>query len=98
MAVETSRNVGAQKPDLDRNIERVSQGAHDAVDRATAAASQMADRLGEHAERLSDKGEELMSLKEDWVEGAREYVRDNPFAALGFALAAGFILSKITGR
>jgi len=80
---------------LDRNIERVSQSAHHAVDRATEAASSVAERLGEHAETLAEKRDELMELPENWMEGAREYVREHPLASLGIALATGYLLSMI---
>lgn len=96
MATETSRMVGAHKADLDRGIERVSQSAHEAVDRAAAAASSAAERIGERAERLGEKGDELLALKDNWVEDARHYVRDNPLAALGMALAAGYLLHMVT--
>ena len=92
----SERNVGAQKSDLDRNIDRASQGAHQAVDRAAAAASSVAERFGEHAERITGKGEELLELKDTWIEGARDYVRENPFAAIGMAVAAGYLLHMIT--
>jgi ElaB/YqjD/DUF883 family membrane-anchored ribosome-binding protein len=74
---------------IDRNIERVSQGAHQAVDRATSAAAQVADRVGQ-------KGEELWEMKDTWVEGARDYVREHPIAALGIAAAAGYLFSVIS--
>ena len=77
--------TGAQKQRLDN----LSQTAHDTVDRATQAASQVAERWGE-------KAEELMALQENWVEGARDYVKEHPFAALGIALAAGYLLSALT--
>jgi ElaB/YqjD/DUF883 family membrane-anchored ribosome-binding protein len=80
---------------LDRNIERVSQGAHHAVDRASAAASGVAERLGETVEQLSEKKDELLELPETWVEGARDYVREHPLASLGIALAAGYIFSML---
>jgi ElaB/YqjD/DUF883 family membrane-anchored ribosome-binding protein len=80
---------------LDRNIERVGQSAHDAFDLATAAASSVAERLGEHAETLAEKRDELMELPENWLEGARDYVREHPFASLGIALATGYLLSMI---
>jgi ElaB/YqjD/DUF883 family membrane-anchored ribosome-binding protein len=35
-------------------------------------------------------------MKEDYIQSTREYVRENPFAALGIALAAGYLLAKIT--
>ncbi|MDQ5848510.1 MAG: DUF883 domain-containing protein [Pseudomonadota bacterium] len=72
-----------------QRIDTLSQSAHQAVDRASSAASQMAQRFGE-------KGEELLALQENWVEGAREYVREHPIAALGIAVAAGYLLHLIT--
>jgi ElaB/YqjD/DUF883 family membrane-anchored ribosome-binding protein len=73
---------------LDKNIDRLSQGAHQAVDRASSAASSVASRVGE-------KGDELMEMKDNWVEGAAEYVREHPIAALGIAAAAGYLFSMI---
>jgi len=74
---------------MDRNIDRLSQGAHSAVDRAASAASSVSDRV-------SQKGEELMEMKDNWVEGAAEYVREHPIAALGIAAAAGYLFSVIS--
>jgi len=79
------------KRQSDDNIERMSQSAHKAVDRAASAAS-------DYAERLSAKGEQFMSMHEDWLDTAREYVREKPLQALGIALAAGYLLHLITGR
>jgi ElaB/YqjD/DUF883 family membrane-anchored ribosome-binding protein len=73
------------------NIDRVSQSAHKAVDRAASVAS-------DYAERISAKGEQLMSMHEDWLDTAREYVREKPFQAMGIALAAGYLIHLITGR
>ena len=73
------------------SINRMSQTAHDTIDRAAAAASTA-------YERVSAKGEELMSMQEDWMESAREYVREKPLQALGIAVAAGFLLSILTRR
>ena len=73
------------------NIERVSQSAHKAVDRAASVAS-------DYAERIGAKGEQLMSMHEDWFETARDYVREKPLQAIGIAVAAGYLLHLITGR
>ena len=62
-----------------------------AVDRAASAASAYAERFG-------DKGEELMQMPQDWLETAREYVRDNPLQAIGMAAAAGYLLSILMRR
>jgi ElaB/YqjD/DUF883 family membrane-anchored ribosome-binding protein len=66
-----------------------TQGSTDkTIERATQTAA-------EYAERLGEKAEEWLELKDDWVEGAREYVREHPIAALGMAVAAGYVLSML---
>ncbi|HEX9433819.1 MAG TPA: hypothetical protein VF936_13650 [Burkholderiales bacterium] len=81
---ETKRNA-------ETNVDRLSQSAHDAVDKAASVAST-------YAERISSKGDELMQMQEDWMESARDYVREKPLQALGIALAAGYLLHMITRR
>ena len=71
-----------------QHIDRLSDGAHRVVDEA-------ANRAGAIADRFSEKADELLEMKEDWVEATRGYVRDHPVAALGIALAAGYVLSAI---
>jgi len=62
------------------------------------AIGRMSDSAHRTIDRLSEKGEELMDMHEDWVGTARDYVRDNPWQALGIALAAGYVLSLLTRR
>lgn len=71
-----------------KNVERATTGAHEAVDRVAQTATAYAERFGE-------KAEEWLEMKDNWVEGAREYVREHPVAALGIAAAAGYILSML---
>jgi len=71
-----------------KHIERAGDSAHDVVDRVAETASAYAERFGERAE-------ELLEMKDTWVEGARDYVREHPVAALGIAVAAGYILSML---
>jgi ElaB/YqjD/DUF883 family membrane-anchored ribosome-binding protein len=84
MATSTSTS-SAQK----QQVDRLAETAHGAIDRATQTASQVAERFGE-------KSEELMAMKDDYVEAAREYVKENPIMALGIALAAGYLFGKIS--
>jgi ElaB/YqjD/DUF883 family membrane-anchored ribosome-binding protein len=72
----------------EKQIERYGSDAHDAVERATQTAAEVAERFGE-------KADEWLEMKDNWVEGAREYVREHPVAALGIAAAAGYVLSMI---
>ena len=78
----------ASTPSTDKTLERASGTAHEAVDRVTQTASAYAERFGETAE-------EWLEMKDNWVEGAREYVREHPIAALGMAAAAGYVLSRL---
>jgi len=80
-----------QRAQNEERIERMSQSAHQAVDKAASVAS-------DYAERMSARGEDLMAMPQDWIDTAREYVREKPFQALGIALAAGYLLHLITGR
>jgi ElaB/YqjD/DUF883 family membrane-anchored ribosome-binding protein len=80
-----------QRAPNEERIERMSQSAHQAIDKAASVAS-------DYAERMSAKGEDLMAMPQDWMETAREYVREKPFQALGIALAAGYLLHIITSR
>ena len=77
----------ASKP----NVDRLAQSAHDTVDRTAQAVSSVADRV-------SEKYEELYAMQEDWVDAGREYVREHPVAAIGMALAAGYLLSMLMRR
>lgn len=81
----TTATTNTQKPQLDR----LSESAHAVIDRATQTAAQVAERFGE-------RGEEYLAMKDEYVESAREYVKQNPFMAVGIALAAGYLLGKIT--
>lgn len=69
-----------------QTVDRLSQTAHQAVDRAASAAASYAERFGE-------KGEQWMQMPQDWLDTARDYVRENPLQAIGMAAAAGYLLS-----
>jgi ElaB/YqjD/DUF883 family membrane-anchored ribosome-binding protein len=81
----------SKRAQSDERIERMSQSAHGAIDKAASVAS-------DYAGRMSAKGEEWMAMPQDWMETARDYVREKPFQALGIALAAGYLLHLITRR
>ena len=79
------------KRSTEGTIDRMSQSAHDAVDKAASVAST-------YAERFSAKGEQLVEMRDDWFDTARDFVRENPLQALGIAVAAGYLLHMITRR
>jgi ElaB/YqjD/DUF883 family membrane-anchored ribosome-binding protein len=94
MEPKGSGNGGMQRT-AEKSVDTYSKTAHQAVDRAAEAAASMAGRLGEHVDALGAKGDELLEMKDNWIEGARDYVKENPFQALGIAIAAGYLLSMM---
>jgi ElaB/YqjD/DUF883 family membrane-anchored ribosome-binding protein len=69
-------------------VDRIASGAHQAVDKIAAAAGQAAETLGVTGEQLKNAQAQAMAL-------ARGYVREHPVTALGIAIAAGFLLSRL---
>jgi ElaB/YqjD/DUF883 family membrane-anchored ribosome-binding protein len=84
----TSGRSSALSENAAATVDKIASGAHQAVDRIASAATTAATQFGV-------KGDEMLETKDRVVESAREYVRNHPMAALGIALAAGFILSRI---
>ena len=89
MATSSTSSTSGSAPQ--ESIDRLSETAHSTVDRAAQAAAQAAEQFGA-------RGEEWLAMKDEYVEQAREYVKENPIVALGIALAAGYLFGKITGR
>ena len=81
-------------------VDRMAQTAHDAIDRLAAKAGPVIDRLQGSAtstgESLRAKADQFGQLEEQWVESARTYVRENPLAAVGIAVAVGLLIGKMT--
>lgn len=82
----------------DPAIERVARSAHSAVDRVAGTASSAVERMRSGVQgavgTMSDKMHDLSSTREVWTDNARERVREHPLAALGVALAAGYLLAR----
>lgn len=70
-------------------IDRVAAMAHQAVDKAAGAAAPTADWLAE-------QGESLNATQKKLVEDTCSYVSAHPLKSIGVALAAGFLLSRLT--
>jgi len=69
-------------------VDRMAASAHVAVDNVAQAATHAADTLGA-------KGEQIKQAQAQVMHGWVEYVRANPLASLGIAVAAGFLLSRV---
>ena len=69
-------------------IDRVAAMAHQAVDKAAGAVAPTADWLAEQGKDLTAKQEKL-------VADTSKYVSANPLKAIGIAVVAGFLVSRI---
>lgn len=85
----TSSGLDSLKDKASGTMDRLSSTAQDAMSRVSAAASSA-------AERWDTTSRELMEAKDEYVETARGYIKEHPFTAIGIALAAGFLLSRLT--
>ena len=105
-----SNTIGDAAGTVSRTVDQATTGAHKAIDKASDAArpavdklasgahqavDKMADAATQAAERLSDKRAQLMDAQAELTESCRNYVRENPMASIGIAVAAGFLLSKL---
>ena len=60
-----------------------------------AVASEEAKRAAERARGLADTG---VRQAEEYKDVIEDKIRERPFAAVGIALAAGFVLAALTSR
>jgi hypothetical protein len=69
-------------------IDKVAGYAHSAVDKAAGAAGPAAEWLDEH-------GQDLKATQERLISATSDYMRANPWKALGIAVVAGVVIGRI---
>jgi hypothetical protein len=81
-------------------LRNAAQGTHDTIDRladsAAPAVRQLGERVSAAAEVLHAKTDQLRETRDEWVDGVRSTVRNNPLAALAAALALGAVVARFT--
>ena len=84
--------AAAAAPAAHNLLDRVTQRAHAAVDGVSSRISSTLDGLQGGVSNVGD-------TRDEWVESAREAIRQHPFAALGGAVLIGLALrSLMTSR
>jgi ElaB/YqjD/DUF883 family membrane-anchored ribosome-binding protein len=78
----------AVAPIVDGLIKRVTQRAHDAVDSVAAKVSAVTDGLQGGVDKVGD-------TRDEWIESARDAIRQHPFAAVASALVIGAALLSL---
>ena len=70
-------------------INQATTRAQGALDQAVDAAAPAAQWLEEHGESLTANGERM-------AQRTRNYITANPLQSFGLALAAGYLISRLT--
>ena len=97
-----ARAVDQASSTAHRAIDKASDAARPAVDRATAGAHQVVDKLADAAssasEMIDTRTAQLKDAQQHLTESCRNFVREKPMTSLGYAVAAGFVLSWLFSR
>ncbi len=79
-------------PIVDRLVQRATSSAHDAVDSVSAKISSITGGLQDGAAKVTD-------TRDEWIDSAREAIRQHPFATVAGALVVGAaLLSLLSSR
>lgn len=70
-------------------LNKATARVHGVLDQAVDAAAPAAQWMEEHGEELTASGQKL-------VERTRKYITANPLQSFGLALAAGYLVSRLT--
>ena len=84
-----SASAASAAPVVEGLIKRVTQTAHEAVDGVAAKISSTVDGIQGGVSKVGD-------TRDEWVESAREAIRQHPFAAIGTAVLIGLALRSLT--
>ena len=75
-------------PVVEGLLKRVTQTAHEAVDGVAAKISSTVDGIQGSVSKVGD-------TRDEWIESAREAIRQHPFAAVGTAVLIGLALRSL---
>lgn len=88
-------------PTVRETVDRAAQTAHDTIDRvaakATPAIEQLQSAASSAAQLIQDKAAALGELEEAWLVSARNCVRERPLTSVLVAVAAGLLVSRLSG-
>jgi ElaB/YqjD/DUF883 family membrane-anchored ribosome-binding protein len=80
-------------------VDRAASTAHDAVERVADRVGPTVGRIrsvaSDTADAVNARAGEVGSISDEMVESARSYVRERPLAALGVAVLAGIVISRL---
>lgn len=91
--------AGVSSTTNDGLVDRLMQGAHEAVDRVGAKAAPALEKLSESASSarhtLEERAGQLAQVQGEVIDSARAYVRERPFTALAAAALIGALAANL---
>lgn len=93
-----SSAVASSKEKVGRAADQVEAGLHKATDRTADAASRATDKAADLGVRGREMYDQSREQFDEWMDDAREYVREKPLQAVGIALGAGWVIGRILRR
>ncbi len=94
---ERERAAAGGSPRLDNAV----RGVHDTVDRVAAKVTPAIDQLVGGAHHVTDaahqRARQLSETSGQWTNSLRVTVREHPLTSVAVALAAGYLVSRMTG-
>lgn len=94
--MQTTEMQGSTHGTTDKPAQQASAALDRLGDTAQHTYERVSDAASKAASRIADRGSEL--LESPTVQNARAYVREHPMAAIGIAIAAGLLISRLTSR
>jgi ElaB/YqjD/DUF883 family membrane-anchored ribosome-binding protein len=79
-------------------IDRAADKAGPAVDRLRSGVNSATQAVHSGVEAVHTGVADLDQMQERWLEASRACVRDHPLVAVGVAVAAGMLLSRLMAR
>lgn len=81
-------------------VDRIAESAHKVVDELAGKAGPAVERLragmSTAVDSMGRKAHDLAGTGDEWIESCRQTVREHPVAAIAAALAAGYLLARLT--
>lgn len=80
-------------------VDRLAQGAHEAIDHLAdslcAQARRARETFGHAGEKAQERAAHWRESGDEWTESVRCTVRENPLTALATALVAGLLIARL---
>jgi ElaB/YqjD/DUF883 family membrane-anchored ribosome-binding protein len=91
--------LGSATTTVHSAIDEAARNAQPAIDRVAAMAHQATDKVssagGQTADWVNAQSEQLILTQKKVLDDTCNYISANPLKAVGIALAAGFLISRI---